>query len=269
MPSLAIKLRDTARILYKDAKKYCDDGGYDNLLLCTLKLRMCLESLSYEKIVPFDKKLDLSELKVWQPRQLIKFLSRDLEPLTNQNYTLEIFKKEPNGENSEEPVFSGKCRVLTFKEISKYYDKLGSFLHSPTIAQIESDSITTLDKMVSTCRELLLIIEEVLDSTVWSAQPFNTHSCKCHRCNKPVVCYVPLGKLPKQLEVTCNACKLEIAVSVGEDGKSIFEPILSYGDCLCGKKLSMFRSDFKEGTTVECDECHTKFEFSMKAHVVK
>lgn len=211
----------------------------------------------------------MQELYVWQPRRLIKFLSREVEPFTDQNYTMEIFTKDPNGENSEEPIFSGRGRVLTAREISKFYDKLGSFLHSPTIAQIQSGTTNTLDKMESACEDLMVVIEEVLESTLFSSQSIETHTIKCHRCKKPVICYVPIGSLPKQLEVKCNSCNLEFDVKIDEEGISLFTPIVCVGDCVCGKKLAVYRSDFKEGETVECEDCHTKFEFKMQAVVIE
>lgn len=264
MKSLVQHYRKTANDLYNDAHKYFHEGSDDELLLCCLKLRMCLESLAYEKVVPFYNKLDLQELRVWQPRQLISFLTKKLEPYTNQNSSLRIYREDEDGKAVGEPILSKDERVLTFKEISGFYDKLGAFLHTPTLAQTESGEVHSKEKIERTCSDLLQRIEEVLESTLYSSPMLETHTAPCHACQTPVICYVPYGPLPKRLEARCRKCDLKLDVLIDVEGNSKFAPQISSCLCVCGQKITLFSSDLKEGKVIECEACGSRYEYSTK-----
>ena len=155
------------------------------------------------------------------------------------------------------------------KEISSYYNKLGSSLHSPTLAQLESGNSNNLEKLKNTCNELIKVVEEVLSSTIYSSPLMETHSINCHRCQEEVICYVPLGSLPKSLEVTCAKCHLEIEVIVDLDGNSKFTPKLVTGNCNCGNELRIYSSDLKEGAVLNCSACDSKFIYATRFYKVE
>lgn len=78
------------------ARKLLENEDDTILRYVCLELRFCIESITYEKLKTYIKRLPFSIIEKWQPPQAIKAL-RELEPLADEDFELFIFPESSSG----------------------------------------------------------------------------------------------------------------------------------------------------------------------------
>jgi hypothetical protein len=85
----------------------------------------------------------------------------------------------------------GRERVLTLGEIKTYYDRLGSYLHAPTLDQVAAGKGATTEGKEQRCVELAGILDEVLSSPVFNVNFRVFSEISCGKCGKQIVRRLP------------------------------------------------------------------------------
>jgi len=250
--------RDTARDLIKKAKSALNQNDEHYLKYAALDLRMALECFVYERAGLYKEELSNKSLSTWQPGRLLNILL-EIDPYTDQNSTIYFGKEDEPGVPAKNMRYLGDERVLSLSEIKKYYDRLGSYLHTRTIEQVEKGKGATPDKIRSRCLELLKILEKVAHSSLFNINFRTTSKMECSNCGKLIVRRI----LPenKELVANCLECKASYKLTVKEDNIIEWKPIGENIPCAnqsCGNKFFLFENEISFGTHWTCKECDKK-----------
>lgn len=231
------------------------------LRYAALELRLALEALCYERAALLSEELPPEAYRTWQPKKLLQQLL-DLEPTIDKNRTISFGKEETPGVAGTEMKRLGTETVLSMKNIKDFYDSLGSFLHAPTLKQLEQNGDVNFDSCRAKCVELITVIEKVLESKVFNANfgIFSSIDCMNHECNKTLRRRIPHAM--GEVITSCFDCGLDYKVSQGEDGQVAWSPILESIECLtegCGEITKVMPRELVPGKQWNCPGCKKVF----------
>lgn len=102
------------------AKKLLEDKDDSDLRYVCLELRFCIESITYEKLKTYIKRLPFSVIEKWQPPQAMKAL-RELEPLADEDFELFISPESSPGVPTGEWVCLGHHKTFKLSWLRKTY----------------------------------------------------------------------------------------------------------------------------------------------------
>ena len=251
--------RQRAREALQRAKTEMASGCDERLSYAALELRMAIESVTYERAKSFEKELPPQEYDVWQPSKLMKVLL-ELEPLADASGTLSFGLEDEPGVPAKEMRTLGSEKVFNLKDIKGSYDALGSFLHQPTLRQLNSGG-HDWRKLRSRCDELVVKLDAVLASPVFNINfgTFTTFNCMNEDCGKTVRKRLPGGQA--EVPVVCFECGAEHVVQVEPTGTHTVRPVVQDVSCAnpeCGHALKLFRHQIRAGAYWKCPECGTQ-----------
>jgi len=258
--------RSEARRARDRAAGELKSGDDIRLRYATLELRTAIEALAYERVLMYEDELPISELATWQPKRVFETLLK-IDPYADQTSSIRMAKESAPGVPSEPLQELGTERVISIREIKKYYDKLGSYLHAPTVHQIANDSQTSPEKMRIRCEEIREILDKVLASPIYSVNFKISATIECSECGKPIVSRMPPDQAESQ-HVNCRDTKCPASYSVMcESGNAVtWEPMqheVACGNTDCKHLFPVWHREFKAGTYWTCPRCKGKNEFAI------
>ncbi|RUO35097.1 hypothetical protein CWE14_03625 [Aliidiomarina soli] len=219
-----------------------------------LELRQCIESIAYAKLKNYKKVVPESQFSEWHPKRVFDFLL-EMEPKADKDYHLNIYEEDENG-NPKKLVFSGDHKTISLQYIKKNYNKIGYYLHTPTLnKQAEYHEASTklkryLDKLV---KELEPIIDCTFDSRMGIAAHFN-----CHDCGQSVYHNLETIKIGKNIRCLNEQCGKIYYVENYIDEKPLVKPIQMKITCDCGNDIYVDQHKVKENTYIDC-ECGDRY----------
>ena len=237
------------------AKSELTTGDDHRYRYAALELRMALESLIYEKAENYSEELCGKELETWQPRQLLKLLL-EIVPFADKSYTLEMGEMTEDGQVPEKMTLLGNEKLVSLQELKKYYDRLGSYLHTPTASQLQNQTGPDSAKVLSRCSEVASIIEEVLASKIFNSNFRSLLRTSCLKCEAEIVRRVPIGQ--ESFIAKCINCVATYDVCYDGNDLYTWRPRKSDVKCLridCGSPYSLWEGDSKIGNYWTCTAC--------------
>ena len=140
MARLALKKYDAKIITHHD----------DDLRDAALQLRMAMEALTYERAMTYSDELGPDQMKTWQPKRLMERML-EVDPQADEAATLSFGVEPSYGEAPEKMTLLGRDNVLKLTTLKKHYDALGSYLHTPTLSQLEKNKSHDMTKLRKRC----------------------------------------------------------------------------------------------------------------------
>jgi hypothetical protein len=227
-------------------------GKPESLRYACLELRYSIESIAYEKLRLYAKQIPAAVLDVWQPRRVIDTLE-EYDPLANKSYTLRIWSETPDG-GRDSLILSGEHKTLSPIILKKHYNKVGNYLHVPTLAQSKREKASSDAELRKYLEELVTLIEptcnNVLDTNIAEVVNF-----ECQQCGQPIVRNkVSLEKNPF---ATClaEACRAQYE-TYEENGKYFIRLRQAEFVCPdCDTTNHVVLHEMAEGTRLNCVAC--------------
>jgi hypothetical protein len=221
-------------------------------------LRYCIENIAYEKIKLYNNRIPTKVLETWQPPQLFKFLQQ-YEPQSLNNFSLSICKDDKFGVPTGNWIHLGNHKTFNLKWLRKNYNKLGKFLHLPTIKEnINEETITS--EMKSLLAEVIKVLEEIINQSTVDSAIAKVVEWVCIKCGS-YLCY-NLEGLKNHPDIICfnDDCKAEYYAIINSESN---EPqiVLKKTDfeCqTCGNKIEVENKNLKINYEFSCSNCHTK-----------
>lgn len=247
--------RTAARKSLNRAKTELDSSDNNRLRYAALELRMAIESLVYERAAQFSQELSGKKLNTWQPKKLLSLLL-ELDPYADQSGTISFGAEEEPGKPPRVMTTLGRERVLSLIDIKKYYDRLGSYLHAPTLEQLENKTFANTDKTRKSCNEIFTIIKEVLDSTVFNVSLKLTTTKVCDKCGNEIIRRVPTDAKP--FTAACINCSATYQLTLGEDKKVYWNPKhyrMKCANSSCSEEEYIWASDIQPNAAWTCKGC--------------
>lgn len=232
------------------AEVLLEKGDIASLRYACLELRQCIEVIAYKKVSTYRKFIPESKLNTWQPKQVFNFLEK-IDPLSIEDYTFRMYQQEPDGTLGNIVIDIGH-RTLKKTHFNKYYNKLGSYLHTPTLAQqpTYSENIIKLQKfIIKVIEDLRPLVECRFDSNF--GMVFNV---ECSSCKE--IIYLRKQSLSINSVFSCPKaeCQTQHHVqSIDKDENFTFIPRQFILPCSCGRTNSINIRNHKDSYSLICD----------------
>ena len=157
------------------AKKLINESDEHLVRYACLELRFCFELIAYRQLQQYGEKIPGSIVGQWKPDQIIKLLA-SFDPTSVQGGSISISNilSAPDALPTEwNPV--GESKAIPWNIFRKYYQTLGSYLHTPMTSKAQRKPINKI-----TLNAMIAEIENVMTATVILAlhQTINA-TCDC------------------------------------------------------------------------------------------
>jgi hypothetical protein len=251
--------RHIAREALKRAKVELASNSPERVLYAALELRLAMEAVTYDRALAFKAEIPPEEYKTWQPRKLMQVL-HDIDPTIGLSSTLAFgLQDDPQTPAPPERMqLMGMDTVFTLQDLKTHYDAIGSYLHMPSLEQVQKGNVPDPAKLRERCEAVVTLLDAVLISPVWNST-FGQFAQldECMRCHKPVHKRVPHGKA--EIEATCFECKAAYTITDGENGQVFWKPVTQEIPCQtpgCTEKVTLWRDEICVGTNWKCPGCN-------------
>ena len=249
--------RNMARIALEKAKFKMGTADEDDLLDATLRLRMAMEALIYERAANYADELGPEQMKTWQPKILMDRML-EIDPYADQSVTLSYGIEPSYGETPEKMTLLGTDQPLNQATLKKHYDALGSYLHTPTLDQLENNKPHDMQKLRVRCETIVAAIEQVLSSRVWGKGLSHYRTFECHACK--TVIKRRLSHDVERRKIECWKCMATYNMSHTSDGNVSIEPRRWPVTCVaenCETETFIWEKELTPGRKWECQDCGT------------
>ena len=177
--------RHEARKALDKAKLKVGTGDEGDLIDGALRLRMAMEALIYERAAIYADELGPEQMKTWQPRLLIDRML-EIDPQADQSATIYVGIEPSYGKTPETMTLLGTDQPLSLATLKKHCDALGSYLHTPTLAQLENNKPHDMQKLRARCEDIVAVIQQVLSSPVWGTALSTSCTFECIDCKTEI-----------------------------------------------------------------------------------
>ncbi|MFZ2403576.1 MAG: hypothetical protein WAW41_00450, partial [Methylobacter sp.] len=248
--------RNEARKALELAKQELNSFNDHRLRYAALDLRMALESLIYERASLYKEELCGKKLSTWQPGKLLSLLL-EVDPSADKNVELYAGLEEEYGKPAKIMKPLGRERVLSLREIKKYYDRIGSYLHAPTLEQVAQSKVASTEVIRTRCKEVVEILEQVFSSPVFNINFKVATSILCERCNTKIVRRSPVDAA-EPIIARCIECSAPYRLILVDDNQVEWKPQVRDVECAnptCNCTVKIWESDLKLGESWKCSDC--------------
>lgn len=264
-----MNFRQKARDALNRAKENLKYSNPEYIKYAALELRMAIEGLTYDRANAYIKEIDPKEYNTWQPKKVMQMLL-DIEPKADKCSSLSFGRQDKMGEPAKIMTSLGSEQVFNLSLIKKYYDALGSFLHLPTIKQLQDKPEADIKKLREKCLEIINHIEKVLESPIFNITLGSFSEIACFKCNKTIRKRIPHGQIKVVAKCLDTECGATYSVTDAGEGKINWEPQLEKIECLaenCNEITTIWQSEIREGVHWKCRKCNKEhsIEFSVFA----
>lgn len=259
--------RNSARTHAANARNFLDaELSLESVRYAALELRMALESLVYERATKYLGELHGASYKSWQPAKVFAEMLEVDPDVPQGTATISFGLEERYGEPAK-PTHAMVENSISTKDLNRHYHALGSFLHSPTIAQLDSGVVISAKAISARCQEALDVVEKALQSTAFNVDFRVTKNWDCKRCSHTNSARVLTMQPGDERVVKCTECgsphKLEC---VKEDLWSI-QPMYYQGvPCpaqSCNHQTPIWEDQSHHNSTFSCGACRTEIRLVL------
>jgi hypothetical protein len=208
------------------------------------------------------KEIGDESLKKWKPRDVILEILL-LDPHGDKTATLSM-GRAPVGEPGESDyVTVGTDQRLNMKWTNKSYNILGSYLHSPTLYQMEREQIPDPNSVKSSVGEILSYLENILSKPIFRMNfgAFIEIDCTCGQRLRQRVSVIKDGELQCRNK-SCGAI-WEISELSEVDRSFSYKIKQGHISCRCGSDIYLPLHTAKPGRKFECPTCKARMKIDM------
>jgi hypothetical protein len=149
----------------------------------------------------------------------------------------------------------GTEKVLNLSTIKRHYDALGSYLHIPTLKQVEKSGAVDFDNLRKRCDQICTEVEATLQAPVWNINFGTFVTIPCMQCNHPVRKRIDgsSGEIAR-----CFECGVTYEVKEVSPGNVSWKRLQTSVLCQalgCGKSFFLDEADIEAGKSVACIHC--------------
>jgi hypothetical protein len=217
-----LDFRSEARKALKRARSELGGGDDGRLKYAALELRLAMEAITYDRAHAYCYEMPPREYETWQPKKVMQLLV-NIDPNADGNSSLAFGIEGQHGKPAKDMQMPGSEEVLKLKTLKDHYDALGSYLHMPTLKQLNERGEPDLGKLRIRCNELADAIDKVLALTIFDITTGSFATIDCSQCGEVIRRRHPLGE--EEVEAKCFECGAGYVVRNAGEGKSLWEPI--------------------------------------------
>lgn len=250
--------RSLARAALVRADAELDSQVDERLRYAAVELRSAMEALVYERLLLYEAELPAKELATWQPHQVFAVLL-NIDEYADSSSSLSYGLQASPGSPPERLEYAGTDRALSTRELKTFYNKLSSYLHTPTVQQVRSGGTPSHGRMRTGCKEVRDIIAEVLASKVFCIDFKQVATLNCVECSSKIVCRMPrkVGE-SRDVECTNSTCSASYRVEPESESSTFWHPLREIVRCEgsgCAAKFGIWVRDVRPGYSWKCKQC--------------
>lgn len=252
------------KICIERAQRHLDSGETHNLYYACLDLRFALEIFARKHLMRCLKHISKEEIDIWQPRKVIEKLVDSVDSnLTSHSFSRLSGRNKETGEYWE---YRGERKGFTPKDVGRYWNKLGRYLHVNHINKepvLEDD-----DKIVRIVEEAIHYIQKLctygeIDSYFSFDIIFKCHNLDCEEIIVKSISSLGKGNIIECQSSKCNASYIFVK---NQNGKYGIVPRICELGCIneeCDGKVGAFvnvflKLDKTQGHYCVCEKCETE-----------
>ena len=248
-----ISFRQQAREALSRAQDELASNSEQRLKYAALELRMAMECLTYERARGYAREMPPTEYETWQPRKLMMMML-EIDPKADKDSSIAVGIEDVPGQEAKVMTSLGTEKVLNLSAIKDHYDALGSYLHTPTLKQLESGKGLNYVRLRERCAQIAGEVEATLQSKVWNIN-FGTFSeITCMHCDSPVRKRIT-G--PSAI-ARCFTCNATYEVKETPEKRLTWRTLRQVIPCQapgCGEDMVVLDADVEAGKSVKCVHC--------------
>ena len=154
--------------------------------------------------------------------------------------------------------------VLSLSILKRHYDAVGSYLHMPTLRQIEAEGTQSSDRLHARLQEIVTYVDRVLKSPVFNINFGTFAAIDCKRCGQIIRCRMPhSGGIARAV---CRECLAPYDVEKVGDNAVQWKPLQLAVPCAnadCGTTGYLWSDDLKPGLVWTCAACEHRNEIVL------
>ena len=256
-------MRNKARKCWEKAREHLDKGTEDSIRYACLELRFAIEYLAYDLLKTYLEELPDDAMKKWQPKQVIEQM-REVDQNADKSSVISYGIESTKGVPAKNLITLGEDKRFSLHWANKAHNTLGSFLHAPTLDQIEKNKIKSCVESVRIIEPIATVIKDVLSANIFNTNfgVFYTVECSCGKIIKR-----RKGSFSKEEGIICPSCKAIYDI-VSEDVEHMhgvtkfLQRNTSYTCQKCGKTNFVGTHNLILGKILEC-ECGAMSEIVL------
>jgi hypothetical protein len=231
---------------------------------------MAMESIVYSLADAYKGEMPPDNWKIWQPKKLLEIML-EIDPYCDHDSTIAIGLEEEPGQPSSTMRVIGTEVKLNLETLREHYNALGSYLHTPTIDQVEKGNCHDIGKLRSRCTLLMKKIEPVLQAAVFNCTMGEFTELNCGNCGSIVRKRVTHLTEGEQIRVRCFSCGLPYILKRIDHNFLWTEGTIKL-ECLyenCQAEIYLRSDQVKPNTLLTCPSCRQKliFGISISKHI--
>jgi hypothetical protein len=256
--------RSIARRALERARNELNTGNADRLPYAALELRYAMEALTYDRARTYQDEVPPEFYRTWEPRKVVDYIT-EIDDKAYLSSLLSVGLEDEPGKPAKVMQPLGTETALTMKDLKRHYQAMGSFLHMPTLHQIEQGSVPGKDRIRERCEKCATVLEGVLVSPIWNADVGVFATVECVRCQFPIRKRLRPG-LTEPVEARCIECGAEYVVTQEGEGKTAWQPDAQQRECMtpgCPEKVLLWPDELKVGTWWKCPGCGERYGLGL------
>jgi hypothetical protein len=223
-----------------------------------LELRYCIEYITYSQLQVYLQEIPDDTVKKWTPKQIISVLL-EVDPDADQSVTISIGRQEACGIPAKTMKLLGEDRRFSLKWANIQHNALGSFLHAPSLDQIEKGEFPTKEKIQNKASEVVLQIDHILSSPVYNVSFGNFYNFDCNYCKTKIKCRVE--NINKEHGIICPNSKCKAVHDIDSERDNNFtvkarETKYKCPSCNASNSIGSHLIDY--GNVLLCISCKEK-----------
>jgi DNA-directed RNA polymerase subunit RPC12/RpoP len=232
------------------------NGNDDEVIVACLKLRQCIESLSYGLLALYRHELSQSAMTSWTPRKVLNEL-QEADPTANSSHAITI-GIPATADSPEKIILSGEDRRFSPKWADKAYNKLSNIIHVPTPRMMEAKGAMSPEQIRTQCIEYARVLRDVFRTEIWHfiGGRFLNHACDCGFLIKR-----RLESINAQTVFECSECGRKYDVTSIDDREIGVTLRVAMWKCpTCNSDNEMSAHELVEGKEIRCPRCDGRFK---------
>ena len=240
------------------AKELLDRGDDDSLLYCCLELRLCIELICYRRLAFYAEYLPSSAKRLWRAKEVLDALL-ELDPGAGKDYSLAMAMETPRGR--ENPVHVGTYRAITKQFLADHYGPLSSFLHAPTIAEVQAGFQRDAGRLRLVAQEAISALEDIAGNIFQSDVGSSFIEFPCDTCGTKIRRRSDKMKDGDKVRCLEKSCQAEYEVTFPAERQFLRKMVQVRFECPACKGVSYYGRHLaaKKGARLRCLHCSRIF----------
>ncbi|XOF34590.1 MAG: hypothetical protein ACL93V_04670 [Candidatus Electrothrix sp. YB6] len=187
--------------------------------------------------------------------------------MADEDYELVVFPESSPGVPSwKNGIHLGVQKKLKYRWLAKNYNKLGSYLHTPSINQSDKQDN---EKIKNFLKKIIDHLTEVIeDTTLISTGLSEIIHFECQECKKPILINSEGIQKMEYVECRNENCKAIYNIK-NKNGTHCLQIKCMQVKCdECGNTLSIKNYKAKVGVKYKCNQCNAQYKFVSEAYTL-